>query len=306
VLRSAVACGILAYLFTKVPIVDVGTVFGGAQPVYLVPALFITLVSQWIVAYRLKFVVNALGVRLTTWDLFVINAATRFYGLFLPGGNVTGIAVRFYKMSKSQKKYAEIAVALFLERVVATVALCFVGLAFWLIERPDRAVGAVFIMAGVLLGVLGLYALLMGHFQLSVPKRLRAKFTRMEGRALSKIRDAVLLARSLPRGTLLPLFGLSLLIHLVGVFSYLMIALSLGLSLSFVSLGWIRSGLILATMIPVSVSGLGLREVASLMLLANSEAEVAVAFSLLVFAVTILSVALLGGIFEAKRLLWMK
>ena len=37
--------------------------------------------------------------RLTTFDVFEINLATRFYGLFLPGGGATAIAVRVVKLA---------------------------------------------------------------------------------------------------------------------------------------------------------------------------------------------------------------
>ena len=62
--------------------------------------------------------------------------------------------------------------------------------------------------------------------------------------------------------------------------------------------------MIIATMIPISVSGLGLREGASLLLLGGYgiAAEQIVAFSLLVFTVSVVFVGLLGGFLEVRRL----
>ena len=61
--------------------------------------------------------------------------------------------------------------------------------------------------------------------------------------------------------------------------------------------------MILSTMIPVSVAGLGLREVAAIALLlplGTGEAQ-AVGFSILIFLVTPFTVGLIGGAAELYR-----
>jgi uncharacterized membrane protein YbhN (UPF0104 family) len=72
---------------------------------------------------------------------------------------------------------------------------------------------------------------------------------------------------------------------------------------SVVSLAWIRSGMMLAAMLPVSFAGLGLREGASVFLLEmfGVSPQLAVAFSLLAFASTVLAVGLVGGLAEGAR-----
>ena len=58
-------------------------------------------------------------------------------------------------------------------------------------------------------------------------------------------------------------------------------------------------------MVPISVSGLGLRDGVSLLVLQEYTiaGESVLAFSLLIFATTVFVVSLLGGYFEARRLL---
>ena len=92
--------------------------------------------------------------------------------------------------------------------------------------------------------------------------------------------------------------------HLSGCLVFFMIAKSMGLHISFVSACWIRSGIILFTMIPLSVAGLGLREVAAVALLVPlgiAEAQ-AVGFAILVFLVTPVIVGLIGGAAEWYRI----
>jgi uncharacterized protein (TIRG00374 family) len=299
-LRYFVPFGILGFLFTKIPVADVRAVLGRSQWVYLVLAIFVWLFSHWIVAYRLKLLVDALGSRLSVRELFGINAATSFYGLFLPGGNVTRFAIRLYKITKIQKNYAEMALAVLLDRAITTLTLCVVGSAFWLGSQPAISASVLLMTATVLILMLTLVMVLTGKVSVRTPSRLRAAMERTGGRPLERLREAIARAGDMPCSTLVNAFGLSVLIHLMGTFSYLLIAWALSMDLSFVLLGWVRPGLILATMIPVSVGGLGLREVASLVLLTTISNDEAVAFSLLVFVVTILPLGLLGGIYATS------
>ncbi len=109
----------------------------------------------------------------------------------------------------------------------------------------------------------------------------------------------------LPSGTLSALFLLSCILHIFGIVSYYLISVAMGLNLSFVSIGWVRSTVILVTLIPVSISGIGLREGAMVLLLSlyNIQANDALAYSFVIFSVTVLGIGIIGGLFEATRLL---
>jgi uncharacterized membrane protein YbhN (UPF0104 family) len=269
---------------------------------FLIAALTLSIGVQWLIAFRLRLAVNALGSPFSTAQLFGINAATRFYGLFLPGGNVTGIAIRFYKVAREHRTYAETAVSLYAERVIATVSLCGVGLLFWLIERPVDHLWTGPFIGIALLGSLYLLAVLLGRAPLPFVRYVDRGLSRFGGSTLDRLRVAVERTRELPRRLLLTILVLSIAIHLLGIFTFLLIAQSLGWDASYLTMGWIRSVLILVTMIPISVSGLGLRESGALLLLGAYGNDEAVAFSLLVFAVTVMFFGLIGGVVEARRL----
>jgi len=296
-----IGIGLLVYVFSLVPLADVTAAMRSSRADFLLAALVVAIGLQWLIAYRLRLVVNALGVRYSTADLFAINAATRFYGLFLPGGNVTGIAVRFYKIAGTQGMYAETALTLYSERVIATISLCAVGLIFWTLDRPADHFWVAPVMVTVLIGSLYLLAVLMGYAPLPFATLIDRVFARVDVSALARFRLAVERTRELPGSIFAAIFGLSFVIHLLGILTFLLIALSLGWNISYVSLGWIRSALVLVTMIPISISGLGLRESGALLLLGAYGDNEAVAFSLLVFAVTVLFFALLGGAIEGWR-----
>ena len=95
----------------------------------------------------------------------------------------------------------------------------------------------------------------------------------------------------------------SLLTHLWGCLAYYAIAIGMGLDIPFLSICWIRSGMILSAMVPVSVAGLGLREIAAIGLLVPlgfAEAQ-AVGFSIVVFLSMPVIIGLIGGFVELLR-----
>lgn len=301
------AAGVLTLLFTQVRFADVLAAIRGADARVALGAFGVILLMQWCTAHRLKLLIDAHGLRMPTLTVFDINLATLFYGLFLPGGNFTGIAIRFYRLAKEQQSAMQTGVALFLDRILATISLLFAGVSLWLIDWPTNQVPALAFMSLGAVALTVLLLLLFGRAEVPVIAPMRRLLLSVGGKKLSSLRSAMLTQAAMPRSRLAFVFVLSCGVHLLGIFAYWMLAQSMGIDLSFLTVGWLRSTMILATMIPLSVSGLGLREGATIAVFAqfagNTDAADAMAFSLLVFGVTILAVGLVGGLFEAKRLL---
>jgi len=97
----------------------------------------------------------------------------------------------------------------------------------------------------------------------------------------------------------------SLFIHLLGAVIYYLLAISLGIDISFLTMGWIRSLVTLILMVPISISGLGVREGLLLFFLEpyRTSGGDTLALSFLVFTVTVLLVGALGGFLEGRKLL---
>ncbi len=306
-LRASVGLTILAVLFYLIPVADVFDALRSAEPLPVFGAAVISFVIYWATADRLRRLCDAHGHGWTTWEVFQINLATRFYG-FLPGGNFTGIIIRFYKLTGDKRHYMGTAVAMFYDRIAATVTLCGVGAVFWLLERPSGSWQAlVAILASMLVMILALMVL-FDRSPGPVVSLIRRTAGRCVGVKLHTVRRAVRESRTLSRKQTFTVFTLSVLTHLLGVLGWYLLCLALGLDLSPVTVGWVRSAMILATMIPGSVSGLGLREGAAVLLLTGYGVgrENALAFSLLVFFVTAVLIGLAGGLVEAVRLIRQK
>ena len=301
--RVGLAAAILAYLLRAS---SPGRVLDAARsvtPAALVAAFLFALLAQVLVADRLRRVVEALGMRLSTPALLEINLATVFYGLVLPAGNVTGTLARFYKLSRRERNYAGIAVALGYERLVATATLCVVGIGFWLLDRgapwPPLA-----LMVAAFAALLVLHVAIFGGSSGPLDG-IRHVFGRLLPRRAASLREALRDSRGLPRPTVVAVAGLSLLTHALGIAAFGVVAGALDLELSIATVAWTRSAALLVAILPISVAGLGVREGAMVALLAPYGVPTADAltYSLLAFVTTVLAVGAVGGLTEARRVL---
>jgi uncharacterized membrane protein YbhN (UPF0104 family) len=294
--RVAIAAAILAYLFGQMPAAEVLRSLAGASTGPLLGGVLVVVALQLVAAGRLRRLANAYGVCFSIWALFKINLATLFYGLCLPGGNVTGFIARLYMMSAPQKQYVAVALALACDRVVATVMLCVVGIGFWLLAWPLDAWHVLVVMLAALAGL----ALLQAAFvvQLPLPSFLWPA-------RLGSLREALQRPRSLSPAILVWAFGLGMVMHLLGTLAYGLVASALHLDVSLATIGWTRAAAMLAAILPISVAGLGVREGVLVLLLApyGVPAPDALVYSLLAFAVTVLAPAMAGALIEADRLL---
>ena len=117
---------------------------------------------------------------------------------------------------------------------------------------------------------------------------------------LEKIVKSLSVYTKFSKKEMLFIFGFGVLSYLVGLTSYIFIAHSVGISISIFDLGWTMSIILLASYLPISFAGgLGIREVSLVVLLSmfGIEAEIALAFSLLIFTRAIV-LSLIGGVIE--------
>ena len=107
VLRLCITVGILYYLFTKIPFSDVIASITSTRVGYVLIAFLIQVFIRYIAACRMKILTERQGMSLSILQILGITFSTIFYGLFLPGGILTGGAIRWYKLSKPDNKPAE-------------------------------------------------------------------------------------------------------------------------------------------------------------------------------------------------------
>jgi hypothetical protein len=203
------------------------------------------------------------------------------------------------RLARLKKDPAGAIASIALDRVVATLALCCVGVASGLVaSRPGQSAWLL-IMGIAMLGLATPFGWLLGPRSRS--RGLANRLVSGGFPSIQRITDAIL---HIPRNDWGRILGWSLLAHLLGTLEYLALARSLDLELGFAALGWIRAVMLLATLVPITISGLGLREGAAVLVLPayGVGPDAALAFSLLVFAVGHVALGLAGGLLEALPL----
>jgi len=304
ILRFAVAFVIILYLLSKIGLSDVISSILSANLIYLLSAIVVNLLVWFIASYRLKFFSDLQGLNISTFQAFEINLSTVFYGLFLPGGNLTGGAIKFYKLSNKDNKLSEALVALALDRVFATIALCLVGLLFWVMSFPEDSYLLVLIMVSILVGLAALcFLIFFDRDHRSIGKLLELANRVYESPRLNKSVKNLSTLGKVPFSSVALMVIVSVTSQLISLIIYYLILLSIDVNVPFVALGWIRSVVVLVTMIPISISGLGLRESSFIILLGafGVNDNVAFAYSIIVFVIINVIPGMVGGLFEARK-----
>jgi uncharacterized protein (TIRG00374 family) len=303
--KYAFSLSVLAAILYLIGATDVYSAVAGVDPSMVILAIGLALASQAFSAVRLNQLVLLQDISLTLLRVLLIGLSAVFYGLLVPGGSVAAFAMRFVKLSR-EARVESVAAALIMDRVIATVFLIAIGITAISFDRAEPfwaitvAVGTL-LTVGVFLFGRRVLRYLLDWLESASSRDLSTRLrdlARRIGRAFAKYLEADGRQISI-------IAGATLMAHLCGCLVYFTIAESLDLNVTLLSICWIRSGIILATMIPVSVAGVGLREVAAIILLVpigTSEAQ-AVGFSILILLVTPLGVGLIGGVAELYRVI---
>ncbi len=291
---SAVVFALILYLFGAN---DVLATIKGANIASVIVALGLALGAQVFASIRLRHLLAMQDISLRFRQVFFIGLSAVFYGLVIPGGTVAAFVARFVQLSKAGS-IERIGAALVVDRVMATVTLLAIGAGTIAFDQADPLWAGI-IVAGIV-GSAGAF-LFMKPAVAWLESRLdgmECDETAGKWRVLwMRISRALLNYSSVGRADVMRVIAASLTTHLFGCFMFYAIAIGVGLDISFLTICWIRTGMILSTMIPVSVAGLGLRELTAVGLMVPrgfGQAQ-AVGYAILIFLVRPVMIGILGG-----------
>lgn len=105
-IKLSISVALISYLFYKIRGGDVFVILLDIKYRYFlisIPIFFIC----WIVnSEKWRIILARLGFRENIFNLFKLNLISNFYASILPGGQVTGEVIKFYKITKNQEKKA--------------------------------------------------------------------------------------------------------------------------------------------------------------------------------------------------------
>lgn len=304
--KLLVPLGILWLVFTLVPFSEVLPVLRTTDPVPFALGTLLLFIMRWLASMRMKTLIEAHGIRISTTKILEISLAAAFYVQILPG-NLAGGAVRWYRLNRVTGKGAEVLSAIVLDRLVDTLVVIVLGVGFWLARGHNEGENLGWVLLAVVSALTLCYVLFFNGRVTGVVarfvRRLRRLPSLLHGK-LVKLFDAVHHYRDLRAPHHVRILGLSVTKDLLGILGLVLYAQSLSLDLGFVVLGWVRAFIILIALLPLAFSGLGVREGGLVILLQpyGIDAGSAVAFSLLVMAGNLV-MAGAGGLWELRNLL---
>jgi glycosyltransferase 2 family protein len=305
--KIAVSVGILVGIFLQVPIRDVLSALRSADPWLIAAGVALVLLTHFLAAVRMHLLTAHQGLTLTIFDIFRITSAVFFYRLGLPGGMGGGL-IRWYKLSRQDRKPLETFNVMMYDRTVGALAIIGIGVFFLVVDWPFGTHPLAWAGAGVLgLGLLSqafVYALAFGgRLSQVLGPRLLALLPAAVGPKLRRLTESADRFAGFGRALHLKVWAWSVATRLLGVSLFYLFALALDVRLSFATICWVRTVVYVLILVPVTVSGLGVREGAFLLLLTpyGVRPEQSLAFSMLSLG-SMLLLAGLGGCFELADL----
>jgi hypothetical protein len=292
-LVKAVVSGFLLYFaLSSVNFSTVVDRLSQTDPGWIGAGLLVLLAQIFVVAARWRLVVISCGSELPFASAFRFSMIAMFFNQTLPS-SVGGDAARIWLLGK-QSGWRVAGYSVFLDRVIGVIALAVLVVVClpWTLElvtNPVGRAGLLLIGFGALTG--GLVFLALSWPRLSFLQRWSP--TRHLA-AISEVAKTILLT---PR-SLVPIFALSILIHLLTAVAAWCTARSVGANLSLLYSLFLVLPVLLITVIPISIAGWGVRE--SAMVAAFAYAGLAQSDGLVVsllFGFSFLAVGILGGIF---------
>lgn len=246
VLQLLFSAGVLGWLTHKLGAGDIWRTFQHATPGVIAGCVLLYLLAQLLSAWRWASISRMFGYG---GDLRRYNSLYflgMFYNIFLPTGYGGDLVKTFYQApDRAPPSKVLAALTILLDRFTGFVALLFLGgLASWGLSR-ELGVYGIIMSWGFVVCVILLVCLLrpLSRWKL-LPRKLRFIFLTMQ----TKSRQFI------------PIGALSLVIQLLNVGVYLWLFQSLGAPLSFAAVCFCYCLVTIATLLPVSVGGLGVRE----------------------------------------------
>ncbi len=303
--KLSVAVGILCYIFQKTDITEIISVIKSAKLFYVTLAFILYLFCRYIMAYQSRIVLVNQGIKLSTFRIFIINIESSFYDLFIPGG-VGSAAVKWYKFSKPEGKRVQAFTSITVIRLINVLIMVVTGVIALLLKNPFNSFSLnVVVISLIVTLVFFQFAIFNKTVSAYIEKHINNLLQFIPefiNEKVTKFRESFNKLKQLSARDILIIISVSVFLHILNTFIFFVISISININLSILVIAWITSTVLLINMVPVSISGLGVREGALLFLLDKyhiPDSEV-LAFSIIVFGIGTV-VALIGGVIEAQN-----
>ncbi len=305
ILKAAFSLSLLCFLFTQIPMRAVAYEISRCNPILLLAAFAAAIVSIMFDVWRWAILLNCLGYRYRFALLFRLRIISFFFNVFVPGG-VGGDIARIALLptpptpEEGRRYRSRVTAAVVMDRVVGMAGLmllALVGLLFAPRLLASANILPVFILlsAGIALAIIALFNSRVHDVirgLLAVPLKLLESFHAV----LGEVKAAICIYRSDHR-----VFKQALPICVAGHFFvvciFAAVARSLEIDIDFLKLLMIIPLVEFVSTIPISLGGIGIRELSMIVLLTPEGVPKVAAMSIsLLFLAVLITLGILGGV----------
>jgi uncharacterized protein (TIRG00374 family) len=299
-IRVLVSASLITFILTRVDIREVWTALRSATLWLIVVALLVLFVRILVSAYRWQIMLSTKDIKVSVWLLTNYYLVGGFFNLFLPtvlGGDV----VRGYELARSSRRVIDSASTVIMERILGFLALfvmCWACFPFG--YHLLAGTSALPIVVATSLAFFAFTAVILNRRIMRGVIALASVIKRWNLQERLTVALGSLHSLAQCRAILVKAFILSAVYQFAGVVSTYLISEALTLNVPFLYFLIVMPVIWVLMMLPISISGIGVREGAFVLFFTQvgvSE-ERAVLLSLLFFAVTVI-IGLVGGVIFA-------
>jgi uncharacterized protein (TIRG00374 family) len=294
-LKIGLSVALLALLFTRIGIGEAMGAIREMDPGAFAAAFLLFLSGVLIRAYRWQGLLGAVQLHVPLRRLVVLYFVGSFFNTFLPTG-VGGDVVRMYELSRDSQRTSESVGTVLVDRLSGLVVLFGLALVALLFSggliTTELKLATLAIAGG---GILAAWLL----FQQSWADRLLGLLP-FGDRLRGKVMDLYQAVHACGTGAMGRALGVSLLFNLILISHVAVLAVGLGIRISLWYFLLFVPLISFSLVLPISISGLGVRETTFVLLFgqAGVEQPQALALSLAFYGVT-LATGLVGGLLYA-------
>jgi len=292
-LKLIVSVGLLAVLIWHTDLVALQIALSHISWRDMLAAVLILVALTPLLAWRWCGIANAVGVPLTRRSALVIVLIGTFFNQVLPSA-IGGDMVRVWLVRSARVSLTKGLSSILLDRIVALFGMVLiVAVGFpWLIDIVRHPALKTVAMVTVIAGFGGTISLLLLD-KIPFPRALRARLHIDKPLRLAADARAVLLSPRVAGPALLA----SVMIHLMVSVAVWILARGIGLSVALQVFVLLLPVVLLASLLPISIAGWGVREGAMIACLALVGVDAASAFAVsALFGLTYVIAGLPGGL----------
>lgn len=297
-LKLAFLCLILIWILRAVDIKEAINLILKINLLYFFIAILINNLSTVILTIKWKKLSAPLKTKATFLELLKLNYISMFYSMFVPG-QASGELIKGLKLAKKEDSHEKVWVPIFIDKITNLLITFIIGLVAVIYDntlRQNKEFVLILFLITLLLCLVtvvlfsentqGIIANILNSFKIN--KSITKHFSLSYFEEYKK-----------HNFLMLETFIWSLFIKLPHIFCFYFLALCLRIDLNLIQSAWLFSLVSIASLLPISFSGFGVREGTVLVLLSQVGIpnSAALSLSMLIFLISLVA-GLIGGVIE--------